>query len=394
MQQYFKETDAVATELLASLEKYSESVTDPYRLKELYQYAVLQYQKFYTSYDLSRPEYFETVEEFLKQNLSSGDLEIMTTPTELTTLDRERLDMLDLISTQNVKNISEHQVKYGWIGASEDDHEWTVDFFKTQFDMLTVDQANEERKAKMAQRNATIKRQEEIARDQSEEVVYLCGVVRNMAHLRLESRLNWARADRLFNRMLLSLAARYAVLSDDIYYYGENDILRLIAGTHLDAATLTARKQAYAFRYDGRSYGEYAGESAVHDLERREGVIVVHEKVTTLTGSIAYKGVVRGRVRVINAHTKNQTEAGENMQEGEILVTGMTRPHLIHAIKKAGAIVTDEGGITCHAAIVARELKKPCIIGTKIATQVLRDGDLVEVDADNGVVRVLERAEL
>lgn len=78
--------------------------------------------------------------------------------------------------------------------------------------------------------------------------------------------------------------------------------------------------------------------------------------------------------------------------EGEILVTGMTRPEYVPLMKKAAAIVTDEGGITCHAAIVSRELKKPCIIGTKIATQVLNDGDLVEVDAERGVVRVLERA--
>ena len=61
-------------------------------------------------------------------------------------------------------------------------------------------------------------------------------------------------------------------------------------------------------------------------------------------------------------------------------------------MKKAGAFVTNEGGITCHAAIVAREMKKPCIIGTKIATKVLKDGDLVEVDAENGVVRVIKHA--
>jgi len=75
----------------------------------------------------------------------------------------------------------------------------------------------------------------------------------------------------------------------------------------------------------------------------------------------------------------------------DIIVAVMTRPDYVPAMKKAAAIITDEGGITCHAAIISRELKKPCVIGTKIATQVLNDGDLVEVDADEGVVRVLER---
>mgnify|MGYP001564748046 CR=1 FL=1 len=59
-------------------------------------------------------------------------------------------------------------------------------------------------------------------------------------------------------------------------------------------------------------------------------------------------------------------------------------------MRKAAAFVTDEGGILCHAAIVARELKKPCIIGTKIATRVFKDGDMVEVDATKGIVRKIK----
>ncbi|HLB51034.1 MAG TPA: PEP-utilizing enzyme, partial [Patescibacteria group bacterium] len=79
------------------------------------------------------------------------------------------------------------------------------------------------------------------------------------------------------------------------------------------------------------------------------------------------------------------------LQRGEILVTAMTTPDYLPAMHQAAAFITDEGGITCHAAIVARELKKPCIIGTKIATQVLKDGMLVEIDADNGIVRIVEK---
>ena len=59
------------------------------------------------------------------------------------------------------------------------------------------------------------------------------------------------------------------------------------------------------------------------------------------------------------------------------------------ALLLCSAIVTDEGGIMCHAAIIARELKKPCIIGAKVATKVLKDGDLVEVDAEKGIVRLV-----
>lgn len=100
-----------------------------------------------------------------------------------------------------------------------------------------------------------------------------------------------------------------------------------------------------------------------------------------ITGTIAFKGRVKGEAQII---TRKKDVA--NFKDGNILVAPMTTPHYLPAMKKAKAFVTDEGGVTCHAAIVSRELKTPCIIGTKIATEVLHSGDLVEVDANNGRV--------
>ncbi len=79
------------------------------------------------------------------------------------------------------------------------------------------------------------------------------------------------------------------------------------------------------------------------------------------------------------------------LKRGDILVAATTGPEIMAACQRAGAIVTDEGGITSHAAIVSRELNIPCIIGTKIATKVLKDGQLVEVDAEKGVVKIIRK---
>ena len=106
--------------------------------------------------------------------------------------------------------------------------------------------------------------------------------------------------------------------------------------------------------------------------------------VKDIRGLTAAVGRVKGTVKVVGS----VNEIGK-VQPGDILVAVMTRPDYIAGIKKAAAIVTNEGGITCHAAIVARELNIPCIIGTRIATAVLCDGDFVEVDADHGVCRIL-----
>ncbi len=104
-----------------------------------------------------------------------------------------------------------------------------------------------------------------------------------------------------------------------------------------------------------------------------------------IKGQSASVGKVRGRVKIILTGKEI-----DKISLGDILVSPMTRPDFIPAMIKAAAFVTDEGGVTCHAAIVAREMKKPCVIGTRIATRILKDGDLVEVDANTGVVEILD----
>ena len=107
--------------------------------------------------------------------------------------------------------------------------------------------------------------------------------------------------------------------------------------------------------------------------------------VKLIKGQIAYPGIVRGKVRIILDASKARL-----VKKNEILVANMTHPDYLVGIRKAAAIVTDEGGILCHASIISRELKIPCIIGTKIATKVLHDGNLVEVDADKGIVKKIK----
>lgn len=108
------------------------------------------------------------------------------------------------------------------------------------------------------------------------------------------------------------------------------------------------------------------------------------ENSDVLRGMIAYPGKVRGIVRIVTNPKKVKT-----FNRGDILVTTMTRPDYLPLMKKAAAFVTDSGGVLSHAAIVARELKKPCVIATQHATHVLRDGQVVEVDAGKGKVRVV-----
>ena len=101
------------------------------------------------------------------------------------------------------------------------------------------------------------------------------------------------------------------------------------------------------------------------------------------TASIG-SGNVTGKVRIV--HDPNKM----NFKKGEILVASMTRPDFVPLMRKAKGVITNEGGITSHAAIVSRELGIPCIIGTKIATKVLKNNALVEIDTNQGTVKIIK----
>ncbi|MBU0597979.1 hypothetical protein KKF61_03195 [Patescibacteria group bacterium] len=147
-------------------------------------------------------------------------------------------------------------------------------------------------------------------------------------------------------------------------------------------AVVNSRTKGYILL---RKYGQpviVSQGQAIKKIVKRElgSGTIVKEKV--LMGLVGSTGKAKGRVQVI--YTKHDLR---KVKQGEVMVAVTTHPDFVPAMRKCKAIITDEGGLTCHAAIVARELKIPCVVGTKIATKIFKDGDVVEVDAINGIVR-------
>jgi len=136
---------------------------------------------------------------------------------------------------------------------------------------------------------------------------------------------------------------------------------------------LKKRTEACMFIKDKTAY--YLGKNCIVDISKYE---------KELRGMPSSPGVVQGMVKIIPGPRDFY-----KFQKGEILVTTSTRPDFVPIMKLASAIITEEGGLTSHAAIISREFGIPCIIGTKVATKTLKDGDLIEVDANKGIVRKL-----
>lgn len=150
----------------------------------------------------------------------------------------------------------------------------------------------------------------------------------------------------------------------------------------VDRTELARRKQSWGMVFEdgkitalsGKQLEEYLQKEVVDEAPLRQKI----------KGRPAYGGNVRGEAVVVK-----ELNDFQKMCEGKIIVAPMTQPAYVPIMQKAKAVVTDEGGILCHAAIISRELRIPCITGTKIATKLIKDGDLIEVDADKGIVRIL-----
>lgn len=100
-----------------------------------------------------------------------------------------------------------------------------------------------------------------------------------------------------------------------------------------------------------------------------------------LKGIPASKGIAEGKVKII----LNPSQCSE-MREGDVLVTEITNPLFTPAIVKAKAIITEKGGMLCHAAMIARELNIPCIVSAGKATKFLKDGQQIVINGDKGIV--------
>jgi phosphohistidine swiveling domain-containing protein len=174
---------------------------------------------------------------------------------------------------------------------------------------------------------------------------------------------------------------QYPQLKEDSYFVTFDEVVSGEAGKPEIFEKINERKKGFVY-YGGKIYP--GGD--VDETLSKLGIVLetVDKSVKEFKGEIAQKGKVRGKVKIVL-----NLDGVKQVQEGEILVAPMTMPAFLPAMKKAAAFVTDEGGVTCHAAIIAREMNKPCIIGTKVATKVLKDGDMVEVDGDEGIIRKL-----
>ncbi|HAT03911.1 MAG TPA: hypothetical protein DCS29_04025 [Candidatus Magasanikbacteria bacterium] len=301
-------------------------------------------------------------------------MEVLTAPTRLSFYQEEEIDL------QKSDDLVKHQQQYFWLKNSYAGTQvLPVDFFAQRKPSIKSE-IEEEMKNKMSE----LPKQKMALKEKynlSEEVWEIIEAVSDGVGWQDERKKYIFMVLHYQDVMLKEIEKRFNYTWEELdtaWYY---EIEKIIVGENLHNI-LQKRLEGFGVRFfheceelDAKQV-EFFWQ--LYDSKSEEGAL----QAKGIVASKGNGGVVKGKVRILLDPTKV-----DSFVDGEILLAPMTSPEYVFVMKKSLAVVTDTGGLTSHAAIVSRELNIPCLVGTKNATKIFKDGDVVEVDANEGVVR-------
>lgn len=373
--------------------KYSSA-----RLWKTYLEACELYEKVYeqgiipTIADLHYPFFTENLKKILKKHTSAIEDAFvkLTTPFEMSDLLKEERGLLELAQDKNIKKnsqkITTHHRKYFWLTFGYEGPAYGINEIWDKISLLKNDTASQIRFNELRDYGNKIKKEtskliKKLGFNKKTSAIF--EIARDWVLLKEARKESFFACYASMDKLAEEIAKRLNTEKIQIKYLTKEELKSvLFKNIFPEDIKNRCKKSIYAYA-DGKDiiYTDHDAEKYLKKYKKAESL---KNNTGTIKGQVAYKGIVTGKVKIIR-----EPSDMEKMEIGDILVSPATNPNLLPAMKKASAFITDVGGITCHAAIVARELKTPCVIGTKIATRVLRDGDMVEVDADNGIVKII-----
>jgi phosphohistidine swiveling domain-containing protein len=310
---------------------------------------------------------------------------ILTTSTYHTITERQDEGFLKLLTGSTKKDLFRHYRKYTWMTYG-----WAGPALDLEYFIETLREARKnkkivkELKLRINERKALLVKQKEILKKFDPTQRRLALILRAI----LESKAIRVDAHSMTyftgERLLAEIGKRLDLSLNQMRVVESKNVPRLFKG--YDVNQINNEYNLVVYFSQGGKLTKLTGKAAKGKYAYAKSKIPKVKPANEIRGELAYAGKIRGRVRLIL-----DIKDGHKFKQGEILVSRITDPSYVPLMKKASAIVTDVGGITSHAAIVSRELHKICIVGTNIGTKVLKDGDLVEVDADKGIVRKVGR---
>jgi len=382
---------------------------------------------FQTALDFGENVFSKYLMKYLQDNIkekkySVGEIfSILTTPTEEGNQAKEYrslLNILDYIYNHRLKDyfkktetrlivdglsgrdskldamLKDHEKKYGWLGYGLAGPGWDKKYFIDILCSLVRQGAQPEKLLANIEKekNELIEKQEQYLKlfeiDEAHQKLFK--MARDTVYLKGSRKDSMFRSFSVIENLYREIAKRYYLSLNQVRYLYPHEIGRLLTEGNFSAEDLNARIR-FSIHHSLGGYEDdviISGDKAKKYLQKFTFIEESFSDIKLLQGDCASPGRVRGTVAVVK--TVGDMAKVDQIKK-PILVSIATNPDLVPAIKKSVAIITDVGGITCHAAIISRELGIPCVIGTKIATKALKDGDVVDVDATHGKVTIIEK---
>jgi phosphohistidine swiveling domain-containing protein len=309
---------------------------------------------------------------------------------------QELLDFFTLIkkkknidSLKNSKQLGSHIRKYNWLNFGYIGPAWSKkDFLNRARKIISYGDAVP-RQLMMHKKHfkdiKTEQRKLERLLHLNEHEKYLFEVARVFMFCKAY-RLNVRhQAQYVFELIFGELCCRNKLDINSLRYATRQEINDFLSGKAVNMKKIAHRRKGMVEITENK---KQRIDSLLHSKKVFANIIIaeMQDNSQEIQGQAAFLGKVRGRAKIVFGPRDMH-----KVRRGDILFAMTTTPDLLPAMEKAAAFVTDQGGITSHAAIVAREMKKPCVIGTKIGTKNFKDNDLVEVDANNGIVKILSK---
>ncbi len=299
---------------------------------------------------------------------------------------------LNKFNKQINNDIENHIINYGWIGYGTIGPGWNKDYFINILSSLIKQNANPEKLLEniKGERKKITKFKKELIKDLNIDVKHqkLFDFVSDLIFTKGSRKevmfYSYSAQENLFNE----IGRRYYLSIRQLRFMYPHEFRELLLNNKFSAKKLNERYK-FSFHY---SRGHYSQDSLLEGQKAKKFISNLEileedvKNVKILNGDCASPGRARGEVCIVDT-----SEDIKKMKDGMVLISMATSPDLVPAIKKASAIITDVGGIVCHAAVISRELSIPCVVGTKIASKVLRDGDIVDVDATHGKISIIKK---
>lgn len=316
-----------------------------------------------------------TIQKYIEKKKSQSYYEIVFSPVKEASI-LKLSSVINKIPALNKKTIKKVYNEYKWISCLDiHNSPWTIEQFITH--------AKQMKKSKNFSKKSYSDFLKKFKIKKNDKVVF--DVVRWFAYIK-DLRDDYRRKAVFYVRSSLfyELARRMGVKISDVSYLLEAEIIDYLDNGNL-CNIYKERKKGFVIYFDKNKEINCVSGRDVKKIVSLLGVNIKGSYITELKGVPASKGIVQGKAAIVKG-----VKDLEKIKKGDILVAVTTHPDYVPAMQKASAIITDEGGITSHAAIVARELRIPCIVGTKNASKVFKEGDKIEVDAEIGLVRLIK----